>query len=1079
MSARNRQTRLPGLEAEDASTTPSSAAREKPAVATVDPGSDPLAPEERSTADSPPTPTGDRSVAAVRFVPPPPGDPTAGMPESLAGQTVYAVDSFSLIFQVFHALPEMTSPSGQPVGAVFGFTRDMLYLLNQRKPDYLFCAFDLPGPTFRDRLYDQYKAHRKEMPIDLVPQIDSIRRLLDALEIPVLAAAGYEADDVLATVARLVDERGGDCLVVSGDKDCRQLLTERVKIFNVRKNVLFDAAALLDDWGIRPEQVVDFQALVGDPVDNVPGVPLIGPKLARDLLQKFGTLENLFEHVEDVAGKKRQENLRQSRELALLSRQLVRLDTNVPVAIDWPAGRVGGFDPARAAELFAEFGFHGLTREMRARAATSQPAPKKTEPVYQTIDTPERLQWLVEEMTKQPTVSFDTETTNISPRWAEIVGYSFSWRDGEGYYVPVRGPVGSQVLDPQATLAALRPVLENPNVHKIGQNLKYDMIVLRSANANEPDTSVSSETLAPRTSSLAPSTPGVEVAGVEFDTMVASYLVDAGERVHNLDELAARYLQHETTKISQLIGSGKNQKRMDEVPIPQITHYAAEDAEVVWRLRPLLTERLKAAGLEPLFADVEVPLIDVLAELEFNGIRVDVARLNELSRQYGERLAAIEQEIYKLAKHEFNIGSLKQLQTVLFDEQKLTKLRRTKTGASTDSDVLEELARKHPENPLPARIIEYRQYAKLKNTYVDALPQLVHPATGRVHASFNQSVAATGRLSSSDPNLQNIPIRTREGREIRSAFLPGHDGWKLLAADYSQIELRVLAHLSGDETMRAAFERDEDIHARVASQVYGVALDSVTPEMRRVAKAVNFGVIYGQSPFGLAKMLEISQDEAAEFIRAYFAGYPGVSRFLEQILADCRQNGYVTTMLGRRRAIQGVRQASAAAKSAGEGWPGLDRREAPAPDPDEPPDESFIEHEAETEELLAPQRSPRGLAPFAESAEQMVPVPLSDVAVPQRNLAERTAINTVIQGSAADLIKLAMVSIHRRLRADRRASKMLLQIHDELVFESPPDELEAMVALVRKEMSGVRKLTVPLKVDVKTGANWADCEPWA
>ncbi len=829
------------------------------------------------------------------------------MPESLAGQSVYVIDAYSLIFQVFHALPEMTSPRGQPVGAVFGFTRDLLNLLN-RKPDYLFCAFDVSGPTFRDALYAEYKAHRTEMPIDLVPQIESIHRVLNALAIPILGASGFEADDVLATVARLVNERGGECFLVTGDKDCRQLITDRVKVLNIRKNQLFDAAALLEEWGVRPEQVVDFQALVGDSVDNVPGVPLIGPKLARELLQKFGTLENLLDHVDEVAGKKRQENLRNSRELALLSRQLVRLDNNVPVAIDWNAGRVSGFDPAPAAELFTEFGFHGLTKEMRGRiaenrrsaaadvvesAGSGEPSGTESNPIvpasanYQTIDTPERLQWLVAEMSKQPVISLDTETTSINPRWAEIVGYSFSWQDGVGYYLPVRGPAGSQLLDPAATLAALRPVLENPAIRKIGQNLKYDLVVLRSATAG-----------------------AFEVAGLAFDTMVASYLVDAGERVHNLDELAVRYLRYETTKISQLIGTGKNQKRMDEVPIPLITHYAAEDAEVVWRLRPPLAERLKSAELEKLFADVEVPLIEVLAELEFNGIRVDVARLNELSRQYGERLAATEQEIYRLANHKFNIGSLKQLQVVLFDEQRLTKLRRTKTGASTDSDVLEELARKHPDNPLPARIIEYRQYAKLKNTYVDALPQLVHPATGRVHASFNQSVAATGRLSSSDPNLQNIPIRTREGREIRSAFLPGFDGWKLLAADYSQIELRVLAHLSGDETLRAAFARDEDIHARVASQVYGVPLDSVTSEMRRVAKAVNFGVIYGQSPFGLAKMLEIEQDAAAEFIRAYFAGYPGVSRFLEQILADCRRNGFVTTMLGRRRNITGVRGPS-------------------------------------------------------------------------------------------------------------------------------------------------------------------------
>ena len=555
--------------------------------------------------------------------------------------------------------------------------------------------------------------------------------------------------------------------------------------------------------------------------------------------------------------------------------------------------------------------------------------------------------------------------------------------------------------------------------------------------------------------------------------MIASYLLDAGERNHNLDELASRYLNHTTTKIEALIGSGKNQKRMDQVPLAEITHYAAEDADVALRLVPLLSARLQQASsgasetlssgrgqgegnaphiafnLQRLFNEVEVPLVDVLVELEFNGIRVDPARLAELSDQFGQRMAALEAEIFQLADREFNIASPKQLQEILFVEQKLPVIKKTKTGPSTDAEVLEELARQHP---LPAKIIEYRQYAKLKGTYVDALPQMIHPQTGRVHASFNQVVAATGRLSSSDPNLQNIPIRTDEGREIRSAFLPAQPDWWLLAADYSQIELRVLAHFSGDETLRAAFERDEDIHARVASQVYGVPLDEVNSAQRRVAKAVNFGVIYGQSPFGLSKMLDIEQAEAAKFIDAYFNGYPGVEQFLREVLVQCRKQGYVTTILGRRRKIEGVRDITL--------------------------------------------------------------TKLGDPASRQRTLPERTAINTVIQGSAADLMKLAMLNIHRRLRGkpsprpERRGSlgttaglsssaaavrgsldpaqrsfshaafcsRMLLQIHDELIFDVPPDELDAMQDLVRQEMANVLPLSVPLKVDLKTGRNWAQCE---
>jgi DNA polymerase-1 len=984
-------------------------------------------PQTAAASDSPPVEALDLPVV----VGPPPTleDARIGLPDSLTGKKVYVVDSFALIFQVFHAYPEMTGPRGEPVGAVLGFTRDMLGLLESRKPDYLFCAFDLSGPTFRTELFDQYKAHRTEMPADLRPQIGSIRRVLEAMEIPILASPGYEADDVLATVARLADERGGECFLVSGDKDCRQLITERVKIFNIRKNQVFDAAALAADWGVRPNQVVDFQALVGDSVDNVPGVPLIGPKLARDLLQKFDTLDNLLEHIDEVAGKKRQENLRTHRQQALLSRQLVRLDPQTPVRIDWPRGRPGQYDPARMAELFAEYGFHSLTSKMRGQAAAAEPAPKAIETVYETIDTPERLRWLVEQMSSQSSISLDTETTHIAPRWAELVGLSFSWADGQAYYIPVRGPAGSNVLDARSALSELRPVLENPAIRKIGQNLKYDLIVLRSA--------------------------GIAVAGVAFDSMLASYLLDAGERNHNLDELAERYLHHTTTKISELIGSGKNQKRMDEVPIAQITHYAAEDADIAWRLRAPLARRLAEAGLEKLFDTVEIPLVEVLTELEYNGMRVDPARLADLSGQYGAKLVALEQEIYALAGREFNIGSPKQLQEVLFEELKLPRLRRTKTGASTDADVLEELALKHK---LPAKIIEYRQYSKLKNTYVDALPHLIHPATGRVHASFNQSVAATGRLSSSDPNLQNIPIRSREGREIRSAFRPGEEGWVLVAADYSQIELRVLAHLSGDATMRAAFDRDEDIHARVASQVYGVGLDAVTPEMRRVAKAVNFGVIYGQSPFGLSKMLGIDQTEAADFIRAYFAGYPGISRFLETILADCCRDGYVSTILGRRRSIRGVRPPGTSAAPSAEpesaapsGSDGLTDAELSAAD---------AGGEWEPIDTVPPLHQQTGIS------------------VPQRNLAERTAINTVIQGSAADLIKLAMINIHRRLRSEHWAARMLLQIHDELVFESPAGELERLVRMVRKEMSGVMQLSVPLKVDVKSGSNWADCEPW-
>jgi DNA polymerase-1 len=922
-------------------------------------------------------------------------------PVDIKGWNVYAVDAHSLIFQVFHALPEMSSPRGEQVGAVYGFVRDMLYLIEEKKPDALICAFDLPGPTFRSGLFEAYKADRGEMPDELVPQIGKIEQVLEALAIPVLACEGFEADDVLATLARICDEAGANCFLVTGDKDCRQLISDRVAVYNIRKNQVFDAAALRADWGIGPDQVVDFQALVGDKVDNIPGVAGIGPKTAQQLLETYGTLDNLLEHAAEVPGAKGKKLL-ESREIALLSRQLVRLDIQVPIVPDWDASRVGGLDHPRLAELFAEFGFRTLAERAARVEPAAKPVPTTAEKAnYHLIDTPAKLAELVAKLEKQPAVSVDTETTHVMPRCAAIVGLSFAFTPGEAYYVPIRGPAGDPVLDPESTLEALRPVLENTAIRKIGQNLKYDIIVLRAA--------------------------GVNLAGVAFDTMVASYLLDAGGRSHNLDDLAHKYLNHTTIKIDQLIGKGRDQKRMDEVPVAQVATYAAEDADIPLSMHPILAAKLAEMELDKLNETLEVPLIEVLADMEFTGVRVDPVRLAELSARYGERLAQLEREIEELAGHPLNIASPKQLAQVLFQELGLPVVKKTKTGPSTDADVLEELAASHP---LPAKIVEYRQYAKLKNTYVDALPTMIHPDTGRVHTAFNQVVAATGRLSSSDPNLQNIPIRTEEGREIRSAFIAyspprsgeglgeGRSTWQFLSADYSQIELRILAHYSEDPSMCAAFDRDEDIHTLVASQVFGVSASEVTSAMRRSAKAVNFGVIYGQSPFGLAKGLGISQDDAAEFIDGYFGTYRGVARFMLRTLDECRRNGYVSTILGRRRAIQGVRPIEQLTL-------GTDH----------------------------PSRRPL-------------------------NLPERTAVNSVIQGSAADLIKLAMIAIYRRLRDERLEAKLILQIHDELVFEVSPQHVNTLAKLVRDEMQSVMQLRVPLKVDVKSGANWAECQPW-
>lgn len=922
------------------------------------------------------------------------------VPDDLTGRKVYVVDSHSLIHQVFHALPEMSDPLGRPVSAVFGFARDVMEIVEKDRPDYLFCAFDLRGKTFRHELYEPYKAKRTETSPDLIPQFPEIHRFLATVGIQAVGCEGYEADDILATIARLVDQRGGECRLITTDKDCRQLITDRVHLYNMRKKAKYDAASLEEDWGVRPEQVVDFQALVGDSVDNVPGVPLIGPKIAQELIQKWGTLEAVLDHAEDISGKKRKQNLMEGREMALMSRRLVQLDVETPVMLDWDAARVEHVNFQAARPLFMEYGFRNLLKKLdenplaagltpafssTAPSVGASPAVKETAiacvpidiaQVARLVDTPEKFQEFLAELKDQKSFSLDTETTHLWPRWAKLVGMSFCWSDTAAYYLPVQSPEEQDHLDKKEVLEALRPVLENPNIEKIGQNLKYDLLVLRGE--------------------------GVQLRGIGFDTMIADYLCEAGNRRHSLDELALRYLNHETIKIKDLVEK-KSELRMEEVDTAKICDYAAEDALIPWLLRPLLDKTLQQENLEKLFHEVELPLVETLADLEWNGICVDRDRLKTLSVRYQKRIEELEEEIYALAGRPFNIASPKQLQVILFEELDLPVVKRTKTGPSTDMDVLTELSDQHP---LPKKIVEYRHYAKLKSTYVDALPEMIHPVTGRIHTSFNQVVTATGRLSSSDPNLQNIPVRDKESREIRSAFIPSDGGKVLLAADYSQIELRVLAHYSGDESLCAAFENGEDIHARVASQVNGVPLDQVTSEMRRQAKTVNFGIIYGQSAFGLSKELGISREDASAFISAYFSQFTKVDIFFQQVLDGCRQKGYVETILGRRRYIAGVRE-----------------------------------------------NPPR-----------------------QTNLAERMAVNTVIQGSAADLIKLAMNSVRKELENRQFPAEILLQIHDELVFEVSTKHQDALAQMVVDKMSQAYPLRVPLVVSVKAGNNWGDLE---
>ena len=966
------------------------------------------------------------------------------MPDAPA--TLYVVDAHALIYRMFHALAPMTAPDGRPTNATFGFTRDLLTLFDEIQPTYLVAAFDQPGGTFRDAIYPEYKKHRPPPPDDLIAQIPMIQAVMTAMNLPVLGVPNYEADDVMATLAHHGSDRGIEVYLCTNDKDCRQLLNDRVRMYDLRKKTTIGPAELLANQGITPEQAVDYQALIGDSVDNVPGVVGIGEKTAAKLLQTYGTLDNLVAKADEIKQVKQKENLKRAIDTGDLerSRTLVRLDRNVPMPLEWEAWKRQPWDNEKLLALFETYGFRSFAARVRhemkaaqdkAPTAAKNPellaalgldapmvaAPKgkgkaKTKPLmgggmfdepepaaaepdpefpfgataapdtwnakYTLVDTPEAFQKFLKELKAQKRFCFDLETTALDPLRCEIVGLAFSWKPTEGCYLPVRGPAEDKVLPPDATLAALKPIFEDPAVAKVNQNVKYDQLALLSA--------------------------GVHLAGVAGDSMVAHYLLHAGERSHGLDELTRKYLGHENISITELIGKGKNQKRMDQVPVAKVFPYAAEDADAAWRLTELLEPQLAAIGVRELYDTLEVPLIDVLAEMEANGIRVDVPYLQKLSVQMANRLAILEKEIHAIAGKEFNIASLKQLRDVLYKDLKLPILKKTDlTGEpSTDQETLEKLA--VMGHLVPKTIIEHRQISKLKGTYVDALPAIVNPRTGRVHTSFNQTVAATGRLSSSDPNLQNIPARTDLGREIRQAFIP-QDGWQLVTADYSQIELRLLAHFSGDENLKTAYAENRDIHTQVAGEIFGVAADAVTSDMRRVAKTVNFGVIYGMSAHGLAERLGIDRKEADKFITNYFARYPAVLTYQDTLLNNARENGYVKSILGRQRKFD-----------------------------------------------------PTAIRP--------------KTSYQSRNGAEREAINMEIQASAADLMKLALLNVSKRMRQEKLAARMLLSVHDELVFEAPPAEVKTLAAVVRHEMTAAMTLSVPLAVDVSAGPNWLEGE---
>ncbi len=904
-------------------------------------------------------------------------------------KTLYLIDGHYQIYRSFYGLPQaLTSPKGEPTGATHVFFAMLFALVRQRKPDYLAMVMDVADETvFRREIDASYKAQREAAPQDLGVQIDRIVSTVTALGTPIYRVPGYEADDVMATIVeRLRDRDDLQIFLVSRDKDLEQLMSDHVRMFDPTKSAEIDPQTLLREKGYTPAQAVEVQTLVGDSTDNIPGIAGVGPKTAAKLIAQYGTADNVLAHADELTPKLG-EKVKAFADQLPLTRKLVTLHRNVPLDFNLAECRVDRLTPGALRPIFQELGFTRLIDgldTLGVGAAAAAPAPpavvveRPREVKYTLVDTPEKLDALAADLAKQPAFAFDTETTELRAVEAALVGVSFSWRPGEGYYVPVRGAGGP--LLPEALLAGkLKAVLENPGIIKVGQNVKFDMLVLRQM--------------------------GIRVANVRFDTMLAAFLLDPLARAHSLDFLAKTYFDHDMIPISDLIGKGKDEIRMDEVGTSRACEYAAEDADITWRLKELLAPRIEGSHVHALFHDVEMPLSEVLAEMEHNGVALDVPLLKKLGASMEDRLIELSREAQRVVGHSFNLDSPRQLSQVLFDELQLSVQRKTKTGRSTDADTLEALAAQ-TDHPLPKLIIEYRELSKLKSTYIDTLPGMVFKKTGRVHTSFNQTGAVTGRLSSSNPNLQNIPIRTETGREIRRAFVAGDGEHVLLSADYSQIELRLLAHFSRDRALMEAFRSGQDIHRAVAAQVNGVMPELVTPAQRSAAKAVNFGIIYGQTATGLARSLGIPGSEARKFIDQYYSRYPGVRAFINSCVADARRSGYAQTLFGRRRPI--------------------------------------------------PQLTSRNRSEIA--------------------FGERIAVNTVVQGSAADLIKRAMIDIHREIQSARRPSRMLIQVHDELVFEVPRAHVEEEAAMIRQKMENAIPLDVPVVVDVGWGPNWAEAK---
>ncbi|MFQ5355856.1 MAG: DNA polymerase I [Mariprofundaceae bacterium] len=885
------------------------------------------------------------------------------------------IDGSNYVFRAFHAIRHLSNSRGLPTNAVYGYLQMVRRVLAELKPTHVAVAFDPKGGSFRQKEYPAYKAQRPPMPEDLAVQWPYVWELTQAFHFNLLCVDGYEADDVIATLARQAEGRGWDVTIISSDKDLMQLINTRIHMLDTMKSLRFDAAAVYNKWGVEPEQIVDLLALAGDSADNIPGVPGIGPKTAALLLGKYGDMENLLSHANDIPQKKRRENLIQYADDARLAYNLVRLREDVPLAVRLDDLMMKDPDNNRLKILFHDLEFHRLLAEFDSVPGSSNPKPVADHKrIDHLVHNDAMLQTLFTELEKANLIAIDTETTSLNCHEAELVGLSFSVRSGEGWYIPLGHQSDDKEvhqLDKKKVLAALRPILADPDKYKCGHNLKYDLQVLRRS--------------------------GLELAGIRYDSMLLAYCLHPGKYPPKLNTVAQEHLDYSCIPYEAVAGKGAKQISFDLVPIATALPYATEDAEVALRLCRNLGKKL--AERIDRHDGIELPLSLVLADMEWTGAHLDRGQLAALSDDFGHRIKILEKKIHAAAGDEINIQSPKQIGVLLFETLGIPDGKKTKSGQwSTGQEVLEKLSQ---EYEVPRLILDVRQLVKLKSTYTDTLQKLIDSQTGRVHTSYNQAVTTTGRLSSSYPNLQNIPIKSSEGREIRKAFT-AEAGNILIAADYSQIELRLMAHFSADPVLNAAFANGEDIHAATAAAVNRVELNDVTRDMRRRAKIINFGILYGMSAFGLAKQLGVSRGEAQEFINAYFAGYPKVRDFMEATLDQARRNLFVETLLGHRVYV-----------------------------------------------------------PEITSSNGM-----------RRQFAERTAINAPLQGSAADIIKVAMIRLHARLKKETPEARLILQVHDELVLECPEPQLDKVSALMRKDMESAVKLSVPLTVDIGTGESW-------